>query len=101
MTTDGADLLQRLLSSEVKTELLTLFHANPGLVDTMSGVALRIGRTGKEVEGDVSDFVDLGLLMKRSLGSERLEVVQLNRTRDREIQASLERHFKEIRRDAN
>lgn len=100
MTLDGASLLQRLLSSEVKTELLTLFHANPGLVDTTSGVALRIGRTGRDVEGDVSDFVDLGLLTKRSLGRDKLEVIQLNRMRDREIQASLEQHFKEMRRDA-
>lgn len=99
MSSENERLLQRLLSSEVKTELLTLFHSNPGLVDTMTGVALRIGRTGGEVAADVGDFVDLGLLTKRTLAKGKLEVVQLNRSRDREIQASLERHFKELKRE--
>ena len=97
MTSETETLLQRLLSSEVKTDLLTLFHANPGLVDTPSGVAVRIGRTGAEVADDIEDFVDLGLLTKRPLGRARLEVVQLDRARDRQIQASLERHFSGLR----
>jgi hypothetical protein len=99
MSSEGESLLQRLLSSEVKTDLLTLFHRNPGLVDTASGVGLRIGRTGSEVAGDIGDFVDLGLLTKRTLGKGSVEVVQLNRLRDREIQASLERHFGELKRE--
>jgi len=94
MSSESESLLQRLLSTEVKTDLLTLFHRNPGLVDTATGVAIRIGRTGSDVAGDIGDFVDLGLLTKRTLGKAKIEVVQLNRTRDREIQASLERHFK-------
>lgn len=93
MSSESQALLQRLLTSEVKTELLTLFHGNPGLVDTKSGVAIRIGRTGSEIAEDVDDFVDLGLLTKRSLGKAGVEVLQLNRSRDREIQASLERYF--------
>ncbi len=92
MSSESEVLLQRLLSSEIKTDLLTLFHRNPGLLDTTSGVALRIGRTGTEVAGDLTDLVELGLITKRTFG--KIEVVQLNRSRDREIQASLERYFK-------
>lgn len=93
MSSQTEVLLQRLLSSEVKTELLTLFHGNPGLVDTTSGVAIRIGRTGSEIADDVKDFVELGLLSRRSLGRAKIEVVQLDRSRDRAIQASLEKYF--------
>ncbi len=93
MSSESEVLIQRLLSSEVKTDLLTLFHRNPGLVDTMTGVAVRIGRSGAEVAPDVRDFVELGLLTRRNVGRSKTEVIQLNRSRDREIQASLERHF--------
>ncbi len=46
MSSEDEVLLQRLLSSEIKTDLLMLFHRNPGRLHTTSGVALRIGRTG-------------------------------------------------------
>jgi predicted transcriptional regulator len=91
------DLLQRLISSEIKTDLLTLFHRNPGLVDTITGIALRMGRSEGEVAGDVKDFIDLGLLTKRTLGKTK-EVIQLNRSHDREIQASLERYVSGLKR---
>ncbi len=41
------------------------------------------------------DLVGLGLLTKTTFG--KIEVVQLNRSRDREIQDSLERYFKGLR----
>jgi hypothetical protein len=88
-------LLGRLLSSEVKGELLMLFHRNPGLVDTAEGVARRLGRTPKEITADVEDFVDMGLLRTRNLGSS--EVISLDRDRDREVQASLEGHFRDFK----
>jgi len=92
MSSENESLLQRLISSEIKTDLLTLFHRNPGLVDTITGIALRIGRSDAEVAGGVKDFLDLGLLTKRTLGKTKMEVIQLNRSRDREIQASIERY---------
>ena len=55
-------LFERLLDSEVKAELLALFHANPGLSDSIEGIARRLGRSAEEVRGGVRDFVELGLL---------------------------------------
>ncbi len=98
MSSENEFLLQRLISSEIKTDLLTLFHRNPGLVDTIKGIALRIGRSDAEVAGDVKDFLELGLLTKRTLGKTKVEVIQLNRWRDREIQASLERYVSGLKR---
>ena len=98
MSSENESLLQRLISSEIKTDLLTLFHRNPGLVDTITGIALRIGRSDTEVAGDVKDFIDLGLLIKRTLGKAKIEVIQLNRSRDREIQASIEGYVTGLKR---
>ena len=86
------EVAARLLSSEVKGDLLTLFHRNPGLIDTVEGVALRIGRMGEVVEDDVRDLLDLGLLKTRRIGGQR--ILSMDRLRDREIQALLAEHVR-------
>lgn len=89
---EGSELLTRLLSSEVKGDLLVMFHKNPGIMDTMDGVARRIGRTAGAVETDVEDLVKLGLLRKKRIG--KLEVVLLNREVDKKIQDSITEHVR-------
>ena len=84
---EGSELMTRLVSSEVKGDLLVMFHKNPGIMDTMDGVARRIGRTASVVEADVEDLVKLGLLRKKRIG--KLEVILLNREVDKKIQESI------------
>lgn len=81
------ELLNRLVSSEVKAEILTLFHKNPGIVDTLDGVARRVGRTAKSTEADVKDLVNLGILRNRRIG--RFEVLSLDRAKDKGIQEAV------------
>ena len=83
-----------LLSSEVRGDLLALFHRNPGLIDTVEGVALRIGRRGEAIEGDVKALVDLGVLKTKMSGDKR--VIVLDRARDREIQSLLADHVRTV-----
>ncbi len=91
---EGSELMTRLLSSEVKADLLALFHKNPGIMDTMDGVARRIGRRASVVETDVEDLVKLGLLRKKQIG--KLEVVFLNREVDKKIQDSITEHVRRL-----
>ena len=92
---EAAQMLATLLSSEIKGDLLTLFHRNPGLVDSIDGVARRIGRTGTTIEQDVKSLVNLGVLKLKKIGT--IEVLSLNRTRDREILEALANHIKAIK----
>lgn len=80
----GSELIRRLLASEIKGDLLVLFHKNPGLIDTIDGIALRIGRKGKSIDNDVKDLVDIGLLRSKRIGG--FEVINLDPKRDEEIQ---------------
>lgn len=89
--TGESELLRRLLASEVKGELLLLFHKNPGLIDTLDGVARRIGRTANTIEADAGDLLNLGILKTKRVGQS--EVVFLNLARDKEIQEVLVRHL--------
>ncbi len=96
--TSGADILSKLLSSQVKGDLLVLFHRNPGLVDTIDGVARRVGRTGDSIAQDVNDLVDLGVLSKNAIGNS--EALLLNRQGDRDIQAAVASYLQGLKKDA-
>jgi hypothetical protein len=87
-------MLVTLLSSEARGELLVLFHRNPGLLDTIEGVARRIGRTGLSIEKDVRDLVNLGVLKTKKVGSS--EVILLDQAKDREVLAAIASHIKGV-----
>jgi hypothetical protein len=90
----GGEILSTLLASEVRGDLLILFHKNPGLIDTVDGIARRIGRTTISVISDVRELLQLGLLKQRRIGAS--EVVFLDRARDREILESVANHLKTV-----
>ena len=76
-------VLSVLLGSEIRGDLLTLFHKNPGLIDTIDGVARRIGRTADVIEDDVRELVNIGILKQKKIGNSHTYV--LDRARDKKI----------------
>ena len=93
---EAQQIIATLLSSEVRGDLLVLFHRNSGLVDTIDGVARRIGRTGFSIENDVRDLVKLGVLKMKKIGSS--EVIVLDRARDRKVLEAVADHIKSVNR---
>jgi predicted transcriptional regulator len=85
-------VLDKLLSSDVKLCILELFHHNPGLLDRLEGVALRIGRSASEVEKDVKDLLEIGILQRKKIGNS--EIICLNVKRDGEIQELISNRLK-------
>jgi predicted transcriptional regulator len=90
----GGDILSTLLASEIRGDLLVLFHRNPGLIDTIDGIARRIGRTTITVTADVGELLQLGLLKQKRIGTS--EVVYLDRAKDRQILESVANHLKTV-----
>ena len=88
----ATQILSTLLASEVRGDLLILFHKNPGLIDTIDGVARRIGRTAAVIGSDIRELVNLSVLKQRKIGSS--EVIFLDRRRDREVLESVANHFR-------
>ena len=76
------DLLEKLIGSETKAELLMYFHDNPDSTDTVEGIAAKIRRKPKEIERDVSDLVELGLLQE-------VRVISFSKDRDQELQKEI------------
>lgn len=91
---EESTILDKLLTTEVKGDLLALFHKNPGLIDTQDGVARRIGRKPVSIEADVKDLVDMGVLKTLKIG--RHVVILLDRKKDRDIQAAIANHLKSL-----
>jgi len=79
-------LFERLLDTDVKADLLTLFHNNVRLADTSEGLAKRIGRSPTEVQRELEDLVELGILRK-------VEVYSFGVDRDREIQDAISKQL--------
>jgi hypothetical protein len=71
-----------------------LFHRNPGLIDTVDGVARRVGRTTIAVISDVRELLQLGVLRQKRIGNS--EVVFLDRAKDRELLDSVANHLKTV-----
>jgi hypothetical protein len=90
----GGEILSTLLASEVRGDLLVLFHKNPGLIDTVDGIARRIGRTTITVIADVRELLQLGILKQKRIGTS--EVVYLDRAKDRQILESVAKHLKTV-----
>jgi hypothetical protein len=89
------EILSTLLASEIRGDLLVLFHRNPGLIDTVDGIARRIGRTTIAVISDVRELLQLGLLKQKRIGTS--EVVYLDRAKDRQLLESVANHLKTVR----
>ena len=80
-------LFQSMLSSEIKGDLLVLFHKNPGLIDSLEGVARRIGRVGTTIQSDVQDMVNAHVLGTRQIGGR--EIIFLDRSGDKAAQETI------------
>jgi hypothetical protein len=69
----GESLLQNLLGSDLKAQLLVLFRRNPGLIDAIDGIAIRVGKKKESVEPDLKDLVEVGVVkdaeVQRAVGS--------------------------------
>jgi hypothetical protein len=89
-------LFQSMLSSEIKGDLLVLFHKNPGLIDSVDGVARRIGRVGTAILADVHDMVNVHILGSKKIGGR--EIVFLDRSGDKTAQDTILEYLKNLKR---
>jgi len=79
-------LFDRLLDSDTKADLLTLFHNNAGLSETPDQLARRLGRNATEIQRECEDLVELGILRK-------VEVYSFGTDRDKEIQDAISKQL--------
>jgi len=91
----GQSLLENLIGSDGKAQLLVLFRRNPGLIDEMDGIARRIGRKKEQVESDLKALVDAGVLKEGRVGS--TPVFSLDGKKDAEVQREVASYVRGIK----
>jgi predicted transcriptional regulator len=79
--------ISKLLGSDVKLEILALFHENPELTDRIDGVSRRIGRNTTEIEAEVKDLLDIGVLHTRAV--ESTDMIYYDQKNDVELQKQI------------
>ncbi len=84
-----------MLSSEIKGDLLVLFHKNPGLIDSLDGVARRIGRVGTAIQADVQDMVNIHILGIKKIGGR--EIIFLDRSGDKAAQETIMTYLRNLK----
>ena len=67
-TPSKSQLLERMLDSDVKADLLILFNTHPYINEDQSTIARRISRRTHELDNDLEDLIDLRFLSKKRIG---------------------------------
>lgn len=75
-------LFEVWINSERKARIVVFFHQNPGLIETLEGLARRLGTTVEALAEDVRDHITLGLLTERVLGEKRVLMYDSSRRGD-------------------
>jgi len=83
LSPEVSDILSKMFSSTTKCELLILFHTHLGLEDSIDQIASQIGRSSEEIDRDVKDLVELGLLKSKRVNDATL--ISLDMERDEAI----------------
>ena len=77
------ETIKASLSSATTVEMISLFKNNPNIVDTVEGVALRMGITKDKIEADISNLTKLGVLKTKYIG--KTPVLFVDKKRAEEI----------------
>jgi len=83
------DIWAALLSSDVKLEILQLFHTCPKLTSRCEEIAKQIGRTNAETQSELNDLLAVGVIKK----TDKHGSFCLDEDKDREIQDQIFRYL--------
>lgn len=86
-SSDVQGYLDILLANEVRVDIMTLFHKNPGIMDSVEGLARRIGSVPEAIASDIDEIVKLGVVAKKKLGNRYIYC--LDHSRDKEVQDAI------------
>ncbi len=56
------------MDDETKLLITVFFQQNPGVIETIEGLARRLGTTADAIREAVSDHIELGILREKEIG---------------------------------
>ena len=95
MSVEEIDLKQLFdlwMDSPLKVQIVSFYHRNPGIIETVEGLAQRIGSDPEMVRKTVADHLKLGFLRERNLGA--LKVIVFDPTTEKRLQEYVAKQVK-------
>lgn len=86
--TELSKLLAMWVDSDLKIQTVVFFHNNPGVVESIEGLALRLGTTVHALRKEIADHIRVGLL--RELPAGGMTILVYNRAKQDEVRRFVE-----------
>lgn len=80
--------LELWVDSESKVRLLAFYRKNPGVIETLDGLAQRLAYPAVKLERELADHVEVGVIRERVVGAKRLYL--FDRSRCAELERLIE-----------
>lgn len=79
---DLKKLFEVWMDNETKLMITVFFRDNPGVVETLEGLAIRLGTTPDKLRDAIADHVSIGLLKERVIGDRTVLIYDRDMQRD-------------------
>ena len=87
-------ILELWVASDLKVQALVFFHDNPGVIETVEGLAKRLGVNVDALRKEIAGHIALGLLQERKANG--FKVLIFDRKREGDVQKAIEEHFRKL-----
>lgn len=91
-------ILDLWVASDLKVQLLAFYHDNPGVMETLQGLALRLGTNANALRKEISGHLALGLIKEQKAGP--MTILVFDRKREGEVQGAIEQHIMTLSKTA-
>lgn len=81
---DLRKLFEVWMDNETKLMITVFYRNNPGVVETLDGLAVRLGTTVERLRDAIADHVSIGLLKERRMGGKTVLVYDRDMRQDME-----------------
>jgi hypothetical protein len=89
-------IMELWVATDLKVQVLVFYHDNPGVIETMQGLATRLGTNVDALRKEIAGHLSLGLIQERKAGEHTILV--FDRKREDEVQKAIEKHFRDLTR---
>lgn len=95
---DLRKMLELWADSSLKVQVIVFFHNNPGMIETLEGLAKRLGTSIDALRREVQGHVSLGVLKEEKTASSTLLIY--DRAREGEVQTYIQAEIRRLSGEA-
>ncbi len=91
---DFSKIMELWVASDLKVQVLVFFHDNPGVIETMEGLAKRLGTSVEGLRKEIAGHIALGLIKEQKANGYTLLV--FDRRREGDVQKAIAEHLRKL-----